>query len=419
MRDGRAPHGDASRPGATQKAPWPRTHFSADAARLSRTIGHGCRAALDTPGRVTYLEVLTPALFASHAESEKVADAMRGTVLDGREGQLILGIGGLALLCLLGGVPWPVGGGAAKERMRAAAALARLPAPISALDFSLARLQAPSLSPVHRILASVSKVRAARHDALVRQRLHVRSDDISCYCEAWAPARVWDALICFAAPTVAVGAAALQASAIPLRFSFALGRTRAPRSELANLRAGDVVRMPLWLDAGGTGTFAIAGLAIGVRCTGQGQSRVFAITSVEPAASVASIDSPSPFALWPFTAPSRTSTMNSTSLSTNETLASPPGDVAGQIETLSTGPLGNDLTELLDSMPVTLAAEVGLLRLTVATLRSLAPGMLLEIEPHALGEVVLRTEEGRPLAGGRLVDIEGHLGIQVTQLGSS
>lgn len=419
MRDGRAPHGDASRPGATQKAPWPRTHVSADAARLSRTIGHGSRVALDTPGRVTYLEVLTPALFASHAESEKVADAMRGTVLEGREGQLILGIGGLALLCLLGGVPWPVGGGSAKERMRASVALTRLPAPLADLDLSLARLQAPSLSPVYRILASVSKVRAARHDALVRQRLHVRSDDVSCYCEAWAPARVWDALLRLAAPTVATGAAALQASAIPLQFGFSLGRTQALRGELAQLRTGDIVRMPLWLGADGKGTFAIAGIAIGVSCTGQGQGRLFSITSVEPAALSASVDSPLPFALTAFTAPPRTFAMNPISSSTNETLVNPAGDVAVHAEALPSGPLGNDLTELLDTMPVALAAEVGVLRLTVAKLRALAPGMLLDIEPHALGEVVLRTEEGRHLAGGRLVDIDGQLGIQVTQLGAS
>lgn len=418
MRDGRAPHGDASGADATQKAAWPRTHVLADAARLSRTIGHGCRTALSTPGRTTYLEFLMPTIFASHAESEKVADAMRETVLDMREGQLILGVGGSALLCLLGEVPWPVGGGAARERIRAAAALARLPAPLSDLDFSLARLQAPSPSPVDRTLASVSRVRAIPHDALVRQRLHVRSDDISCYCEAWAPARVWDALMRFAAPTVVTCGGALQASAIPLRFSFSLGLTRAPRIELAQLRVGDIVRMPMWLDVAGAGTVAIAGLAIGVRCTGQGRSRVFAITSVEPAASAAGVDSPLPFALRAFTAPPRTLAMNPISPSTNEPLALPPGDVAVPTETASSEPLGNDLTDLLDTMPVTLAAEVGLLRLTVATLRALAPGMLLEIEPHALGEVVLRTDEGRHLAGGRLVDIDGQLGIQVTQLGA-
>ena len=417
MRDGRAPHGDTSRPGATQKAAWPRTHVSADAARLSRAIGRGSRIALDTPGRATYLEVLTPALFASHAESEKVADAMRGTVLEGREGQLILGVGGLALLCLLGGVPWPVGIDSAKERLRAAVALTRLPAPLAGMDFALARLQAPSLSPVYRILASVSKVRAARHDALVRQRLHVRSDDISCYCEAWAPARVWDALLRISPPTVAARVDAVHASAIPLRFSFSLGRTRAQRIELAQLHTGDIVRMPLWLDASGTGMFAIAGLAIGVRCTGQGRDRVFSVTSVEPAAVSASVDSPLPFALEAFTAPPRNLAMNPTSPSTNETLAFPVGDVAVPTETGSSEPHGNDLTDLLDTMPVTLAAEVGILRLTVATLRALAPGMLLEIEPHALGEVVLRSEEGRHLAGGRLVDIDGQLGVQVTQLG--
>lgn len=404
MRDGGALHGDA----------WPRTHVSADAARLSRSVGHARRIALDAPGRIAYLEVLTPALFASHTESEKVADALRGTVLDGREGRLILGAGGLTLLCLLGGVPWPVGGGAAKERMRAAAAVARLPAPLSEMDLSLARLQTPSLSPVYRILASVSKARAARHEALVRQRLHVRSDDVSCYCEAWASARVWDALLRCSSPTFISSADALPAALIPLHFSFSLGRTRVPRSELAQLRTGDVVRMPLWLGVDGTGSIAIAGLAIGVRCIGPSRGRRFEITSIEAIRA----DSSLPFALQAFTAPPRTFAMKPISLAPSDTVPPPSSDAAARPDGQPAGPLGNDLTDLLDTMPVTLAAEVGILRLTVATLRALAPGMLLEIEPHAIGEVVLRTEEGRHLAGGRLVDIDGQLGIQVTQLGS-
>ncbi len=415
MRDASVPH--------AATAAWPRMHVSADAARLSRSVGHAYRVALDTPARDAYLEVLTPAVFASHGESEKVADVLRGTVLDGPEGRLILGDGGLALLCLLGGVPWPAGGGAEKERLRAAAALARLPPPLDGLDLALARLQMPSLSPVYRILASVSRARAARHESLVRQRLHVRRDDISCYCEAWASPRVWDALMRSGQPTVRSAAAGLAPSLIPLRWRFALGRTQASHAALATLCVGDVLRMPMWLGVDGTGSFELAGLAVGIRCVGQGRTRRFQVTSVDTAGSTAEPDSPQLFALHATPSSPRPTAMNVNSPVHSDAPSAPALDEAAGGAAASAPPLpldlGNDLTDLLDSMPVALAAEVGTLRLTVAGLRSLAPGMLLEIEPYALGEVVLRTEEGRHLAGGRLVDIDGRMGIQITQLGST
>ena len=399
-------------------AAWPRMHVSAETARLSRVVGHARRVALDVPGREAYIEVLTPAIFASHNESEKVADALRGTVLEGREGRLILGTGGLALLCLLGGVPWPTGGGVAKERLRAAAALARLPSPLNQLDLALARVQAPSLSPVYRILASVSKARAARHEALIRQRLHVRLDDVSCYCEAWASPRVWAALMRSGVSAVLPAAVELPPALIPLRFNFSLGRTRASRAELVDMCVGDVVRIPMWLGIDGTGSVAIAGLTVGIRCFGQGLERVFEVVSVASSESTDPSFSHALFALKASRPLPRTSAMNLNSPEHPDSPSTNAGAPVVEGPAASTSQHGNDLTGLLDSMPVTLSAEVGILRLTVANLRALAPGMLLEIEPHAIGEVVLRTEEGRHLAGGRLVDIDGHMGIQITQLGS-
>lgn len=393
-------------------------HVSADAARLSRAVGHGFRIPLDTPGGNAFLEILTPAVFASHAESEKVADAMRGTVLDGREGRLILGAGGLALLCLLGGVPWPASGGIARERLRAAAAVARLPAPLAGLELSLARLQAPSLSPVYRVLAAVSKARAARHEALVRQRLHARTDDVSCYCEAWAPARVWDALMHGGAPSPLVGMRTLPPALLPLRFDFVLGQVRAARSALLELNVGDVVRMPLWLGVDGTGLVSLGGLTVAVRIAGPAHERTFEVVAIEAGGAAARTDFRIPFAIPASIASSRTHAMNSTPDPTNASSFDSPGNVVAPAESAESRPRGNDLTNVLDTMSVTLSAEVGILRLSVATLRALTPGMFLEIEQHALGEVVLRTDEGRHLAGGRLVDIDGQLGIQVTKLGA-
>jgi len=77
---------------------------------------------------------------------------------------------------------------------------------------------------------------------------------------------------------------------------------------------------------------------------------------------------------------------------------------------------GNDLTELLDAIAVSLVAEVGTLKLSVGAIRSLAPGMTFEIETHGDSEVMLCTEDGRHLAEGRLVDIDGQVGIQIVRL---
>ncbi|MGI4776873.1 MAG: FliM/FliN family flagellar motor switch protein [Janthinobacterium lividum] len=418
MRIGKAVHGDAPAPGILHRAAWPRMQVSADAARLSRAVGHGFRIALDTPGGNAFLEILTPAVFASHAESEKVADAMRGTVLDGREGRLILGVGGLAFLCLLGGVPWPMGGASAKERLRAAAAVARLPEPLAGLALSLARLQAPSLSPVYRILAAVSKARAVRDEALVRQRLHARINDISCYCEAWAPARVWEALMRSGTKSPLAGARMLPAGLLPLRFGFVLGQARVSRSALLELHIGDVVRMPLWLGVDGTGLVSLGGLSMAVRIAGTAHKRAFEVVSIAAGGPTARTDFRIPFATAASIAPSRTYAMNSTS---DPVIAFPfdsTSDVVVQAEKPHVDPSGNDMTDLLDAMSVTLSAEVGVLRLSVAALRALTPGTFLEIEQYDLGEVVLRTDEGRHLAGGRLVDIDGQMGIQVTKLGA-
>ena len=419
MRSGWMSQGQPVVATAPPRPAWPRTSVTADAARLSLAVGQAWRIELDVPAGRAFLEILTPAVFASHAESEKVADAMRGTVLDAREGRLILGVGGLALLCLLGGIPWPMSGGLSKERLRAAAALARLPAPLDALDLSLARLQAPSLSPVYRVLAAVSKARAARDEALVRQRLHARVDDLSCYCEAWAPARVWDTLLRMGSPARIDGAATLPASLIPLRFALVLGRTRAKRGDLAGLRVGDVARLPLWLGADGTGRVRLAGRTVVLRIAGEAHRRAFEIVSAESADATAMPGAPVPFVIPYAIAPSRSHVMNPISDPMNAPLPEPAGDGAATAGSPDARQPGNDLTGLLDAMPVALVAEVGILSLSVATLRSLAPGMLLEIDPHPLGEVVLRTDEGRHLAGGRLVDIDGQLGIQITRLGAA
>ncbi|MBI5068539.1 MAG: FliM/FliN family flagellar motor switch protein [Deltaproteobacteria bacterium] len=67
------------------------------------------------------------------------------------------------------------------------------------------------------------------------------------------------------------------------------------------------------------------------------------------------------------------------------------------------------------SLPVTLAVEVARLSLTLGELWRLEPGSALPLPAPRDGSVVLRLD-GRPVARGQLVDIEGALGVRIEAL---
>ncbi len=67
------------------------------------------------------------------------------------------------------------------------------------------------------------------------------------------------------------------------------------------------------------------------------------------------------------------------------------------------------------SLPVTLTVEVSRLTLTLGELWRLEPGAALPLPSPRDGRVVLRLD-GRPVARGQLVDIEGALGVRIEAL---
>jgi type III secretion protein Q len=67
------------------------------------------------------------------------------------------------------------------------------------------------------------------------------------------------------------------------------------------------------------------------------------------------------------------------------------------------------------SLPVTLAVEVARLSLTLGELWRLDPGSALPLPAPRDGRVVLRLD-GRPVARGQLVDIDGALGVRIEAL---
>lgn len=67
------------------------------------------------------------------------------------------------------------------------------------------------------------------------------------------------------------------------------------------------------------------------------------------------------------------------------------------------------------SLPITLAVEVARVTLTLGELWRLEPGSVLPLSTPRDGRVVLRLD-GRPVARGQLVEVEGALGVRVESL---
>jgi type III secretion protein Q len=68
-----------------------------------------------------------------------------------------------------------------------------------------------------------------------------------------------------------------------------------------------------------------------------------------------------------------------------------------------------------DQLPVQLTFEIGRLEITLAELRRLGPGAVLELG-RSTSELVRISAQGQPVGQGRLVDIEGAAGVQVVRL---
>lgn len=71
--------------------------------------------------------------------------------------------------------------------------------------------------------------------------------------------------------------------------------------------------------------------------------------------------------------------------------------------------------DLVQSIPVELVAEVGRLRLSGKELLELEPGAVLPLG-RPTGATVDLTCAGRSVARGELVDVEGEIGVRLTEI---
>ena len=69
----------------------------------------------------------------------------------------------------------------------------------------------------------------------------------------------------------------------------------------------------------------------------------------------------------------------------------------------------------VEQLKLTLRVELAARRMSISELSRLRAGQIIDLGCHATDPVDL-VSEGRPLARGELVDIEGRLGVRITQV---
>ncbi|WP_434996433.1 type III secretion system cytoplasmic ring protein SctQ [Pectobacterium brasiliense] len=185
-----------------------------------------------------------------------------------------------------------------------------------------------------------------------------------------------------------------QRRALPAGMAIAIPLTLAdavlPLSALCRLRTGDLIlpNRP-WFTPSGEGTLSVGTLRLrGTLQLTELAPYTFTVTDMETV-------------LMP---PSATDTM----------LADPHSETS----VLEPTPISDNVTENLPPLPVTLHLRCGSLTMTLAELQHLASGSVLTLRDVVPGQAWLYYGD-IALASGDLVDVEGRLGLQITQRFSS
>ncbi|APS30259.1 type III secretion system cytoplasmic ring protein SctQ [Pectobacterium brasiliense] len=185
-----------------------------------------------------------------------------------------------------------------------------------------------------------------------------------------------------------------QRRALPAGMAIAIPLTLAdavlPLSALCRLRTGDLIlpNRP-WFTPSGEGTLSVGTLRLrGTLQLTELAPYTFTVTDMETV-------------LMP---PSATGTM----------LADPHSEAS----VLELAPISDNVTKNLPPLPVTLHLRCGSLTMTLAELQHLASGSVLTLRDVVPGQAWLYHGD-IALANGDLVDVEGRLGLQITQRFSS
>lgn len=178
-------------------------------------------------------------------------------------------------------------------------------------------------------------------------------------------------------------------AALPLALRLELGRSTLTPAELRSLRPGDIVLMhERWFEAVDDGTMRLALATHPVQSTGAAPAAAGDAEGRDRAAWRIALADGRVHLIEPWSLP----------------------------VTASPEPRSPDAGVALDAVPVRLSFDLGDLVLPLAELRQLAPGQTFDLGRPLAGAVRLRAN-GALIGSGELVEIDGRLGVALTQLG--
>lgn len=187
-------------------------------------------------------------------------------------------------------------------------------------------------------------------------------------------------------------------AALPLRLPLRLARHRLPHGALAGLRPGDVLRPDRCsFDCNGLGSVTLGGLRASVRYQAPASLIILALET-------------------PMDAPHDMNEGMSEDISPDagrDMAQSPPpaGDAPERRRDDAAAPA--IAPAALDQLPATLDIELGSVTLSLGALRALAPGSTLPLAGADPAALAIRCA-GRLLGRGEAVDIDGRLGVRIT-----
>lgn len=415
-------------------------------SRLQIQTALGLGRVLEFPSEALRLELFLPPWAGP---DEAASDDQFDTAVRCRPG-VIATDGQGAMWCLLGGVPLPAFDASLHEReLRIAAALSRAPEKLVQILGGLALMPARALAPTNK---SISGLAGPDRVSLM---LRVSRQDVTVYCRAIASPAVWLHLLEHL-PAVFPPAVSERRrrrdDALTISVPVELARGRLQLASLARIREGDVLRLPTLFNVQGTGTLRVGEFNLDVRWRERDPQHVFEILSMTHV-HMASLDNrdrlrthqtdsasllePAPMNIdqpgTTFDEDEGEQAASAHGFSRRQSAERDHESAEESDDDLDPEDLDDDLDpddpdesvsegrhpsshDALDRMAVTVVAELGTLTVTLAALKAIEPGMLIQLGSRSQGEVVLRALDGPPFAHAELVDIGGHIGLQITKV---
>jgi type III secretion system YscQ/HrcQ family protein len=273
--------------------------------------------------------------------------------------------------------------------------------------------------------APVSTAAALLGDDAVEMMVRVTRHDVTVYVRASALPELWLQLLACMQSMARVPARSPSPDDDDLTVSVAVAVAsgRIAANLLNRLRVGDVVRLGTSFETNGLGRLKFGDIELDVQWRARSPQNVFEVRgrSFSPTIKAAS------------RGPSESSSMNPDYPDATGDEGAANGlldevqeayrwssDADSDVDEHAVSAVNAETAtsdpSALENLPVTVVAEIGTLTITLGQLRAMQPGMLIKLGARGGDDVVLRAVDGPPLAYAELVDIGGHIGMQVTRI---